>query len=53
MVTSLKMMDFDENLPIINKTNHQTKGAKEYKMEGPKSWQTKNPPKRVVDHKRN
>jgi len=48
MVTSLKMMNFDENLLIINKTNHQTKrvGGK-YKMEGPKSWQTENPPKRV------
>jgi hypothetical protein len=28
MVTSLKMMNFDENLPITNKTNHQTKGEK-------------------------
>jgi hypothetical protein len=30
----------EENLPIINKTNHPTqRGRKRYKMEGPKSWQ--------------
>jgi hypothetical protein len=30
--------NFDENLPIINKTKHSTKGErKRYKMEGPKS----------------
>ncbi len=38
----------DENLPIIDQTKHPTKGEREtFKMEGPKSWQTKNPPKRV------
>jgi len=35
-----------KTLPIINKTKHPTtKGRKRYKMEGPKSRQSKNPPK--------
>jgi hypothetical protein len=37
-----------ENLPIINKTKHPSKGGKKYKMEGrPTSWQMKNPSKKV------
>jgi hypothetical protein len=34
--------DDDENL-------HWTKGKKKYKVERPKSWQMKNPPKRTKD----
>jgi hypothetical protein len=47
MVTSLKIMNFDENLPIMNKTNHQSKGGGVEVQDGrTKSWQRKNPPKR-------
>jgi hypothetical protein len=41
--------DDDENLSIIDKTKHPTKGKKKYKMERPISWQMKNPPKRKKD----
>ncbi len=41
--------DDDENLSIIDKTKHPTKGKKKYKVERPKSWQMKNPPKRKKD----
>jgi ribosome biogenesis protein Nip4 len=37
----------DENLSIINKTNNPTKGEKRYKIKGPKSWETKNIPKKA------
>jgi hypothetical protein len=34
----------------IKQSTGQQKGRKRYKMEGPKSWQTKKPPKRA-NHK--
>jgi hypothetical protein len=41
--------DDDENLSIIDKTKHSTKGNKKYKVERPKSWQMRNPLKRKKD----
>ncbi len=45
--------DDDENLSIIDKTKHPTKGKKKYKVERPNSWQMKNPPKREKDGNKN
>ncbi len=53
MVTSFKMMKFDENLPIINKNKSPNKGGEENtRRKDPSPDNQKNPPKRV-DHKRN
>jgi hypothetical protein len=41
--------DDDENLSAIDKTKHSAKGKKKYKVERPKSWQMRNPPKRKKD----
>jgi hypothetical protein len=41
------MYVYDENMPIIDKQNTQQRwgGVEKYKMERPKSWQIKKPPK--------
>jgi hypothetical protein len=41
----------DENMPIINKTKHPTKGEQKQstRWKDPKSWQIKKPPK-IANH---
>jgi hypothetical protein len=48
----VKLFKNDKNLSITNQTNNPTKGDKKVKMEGHKSWQIKNTPKRA-NHKGN
>jgi hypothetical protein len=43
----LKEFKNDENLPTSIKLITQQRGEKRYKMEGPKSWQSNNMPKRA------